>query len=279
MSATCLLGGATPQVLRSCRLSQRLLAGIVDMPRIARVAPPGCAFHVTHRGNRRTPVFFQAGDERRYLEILRENATKWRLAIWSYCLMPNHVHLLVCGENSDSLARGIGNAHRRYARMVNRRAGWTGHLWANRFFSTPLDERHLWAAVRYVETNPVRAGLVKDAESFPWSSACAHVGGREDPVLSDGRPFPGDVEDWSGWLKGHEDPAVIQSLRRNTAAGRPSGSPQFVESLETRLGRRLAARSRGGQPLKMIEREGKHRSCARKDASNLVADERGPYGW
>ena len=238
------------------------------MPRCARVAPPGFPLHVTHRGNRRGAIFLRSGDQRRYLEILREEAVRWRLAIWSYCLMPNHVHLLVLGVESASLARTIGHAHRRYARTINKREGWTGHLWANRFFSSLLDEPHAWAAVRYVETNPVRARLVAVATDYPWSSARAHTGKRTDRLLAPDRPFPGDVEDWSGWLTGQQDPAVLQRLRANTTAGRPSGSSQFIRSVEARLGRRVVGRPRGGQPLGSAGTEAKPRPCARKDTSD-----------
>jgi REP-associated tyrosine transposase len=223
------------------------------MPRIARVAPAGHAFHVTHRGNRRDRLFLRPGDERRYLHILAEDAARRRLGVWAYCLMPNHVHLIVMGEEPHSLSRAIGNAHRRYARRVNEREGWTGHLWAGRFYSTILDESHLWAAVRYVETNPVRAGLTRAAPDYPWSSARAHVGNCRDPILAAGRPFPGNVEDWAGWLMGQQDPAAVARVRSNTMTGRPYGSVEFVRAFEVELGRRVEPRPRGGRPLGQLD--------------------------
>src|SRR5690606_15343147 len=170
-------------------------------------------------------------------------AAETGLAVWAFCLMTNHVHLLAVPGRADALARGAGLAHRRHAAALNRRHGWTGHLWAGRFFSTPLDEAHLWAAVRYIELNPVRAGLVARAEEWPWSSACAHCGlaGADVPfrlsdvrklkvtsdpdnagldILSPDRPFPGEVGDWARWLRepwdGRDEAALADDIRRCT---------------------------------------------------------------
>ncbi len=192
------------------------------MARIPRIVHRDCPFHVTHRGNRREPVFFDTASCDRYLELLREYGERFGLRIWAYCLMPNHVHLIVFVERLDSMARAIGIAHRCYSRWINSREDWTGHLWANRFFSTPLDDLHLWVAVRYVELNPVRAGLVERPERYPWSSARAHALRSRDSLLADGRPFPGSVADWSAWLlRGMGDPA-FDRIRANTSTGRPT---------------------------------------------------------
>jgi putative transposase len=184
---------------------------------------------------------------------MAEYARLYRLEIWAYCLMPNHVHLIVLGRDRSSLARAIGNAHRRHAAELNRSMSWTGHLWENRFFSTPLDEHHLWAAVRYVENNPVRALLVDRAEEYPGSSAAAHVRGRRDPLLSPSRPFPGAVGDWSAWLASGvqdvRDLALVRAIRANSRTGRPSGDSSFVRSLEDKLGRRLQPGRPGRRPF------------------------------
>ena len=170
------------------------------------------------------------------------------MEVWAYCLMTNHVHLLVVGHRPDSLASAIGRTHMRFARWTNRRQGWSGHLWANRFFSTPLDEHHLWQAVRYVELNPVRAGIVERAEDYPWSSARAHCFGTDDALLADSRPFPGPIAHWSSWLAQGLDPEAIAELRQNTATGRPTGSPEFTSRLEQQLGRLLRPAKRGRKP-------------------------------
>ena len=215
------------------------------MARFGRVVVPGHPHHVTHRGNRRAKVFVNKADRELYKTILADCGAKAGLEVWAYCLMSNHVHLLVVPRREDSLAKGVGLAHRRYAVALNRREGWDGHFWANRFFSTPLDERHLWAAVRYIEQNPVREGIVKSAWDYPWSSARAHVGGG-DSLLWPGRPFPGPVGDWAEWLDSDwDDPEAFERLRRCTKTGRPCGGDGFVDSLEERLGRVLRPRPAG----------------------------------
>lgn len=216
------------------------------MARLTRAVAIGFPHHVTHRGNNRCDVFLCDEDRQTYLDFLCVYSAQAQLDIWGYCLMSNHVHLIVVPRAADSLARGVGLAHRRYAVWLNQRAGYSGHLWANRFFSTALDEAHHWMAIRYVERNPVRAGLVVKAEQYPWSSACAHVLGKEDALLSANRPYPGPVADWGAWL---QDPAAesdgIEALRRCTQTGRPCGSMAFAEMLEQMLGRRLRPQKRG----------------------------------
>ena len=129
------------------------------MPRIARVIAVGFPHHLTQRGNRRLPTFFCDADYKEYLQIMAEWLTKRDVTVWAYCLMPNHVHLVVVPMSEDGLRLGIGEAHRRYTRMINFREGWRGHLWQGRFASFPLDNNHLLAAARYIERNPVRAAM------------------------------------------------------------------------------------------------------------------------
>jgi len=209
------------------------------MPRIARVIVPGCAYHATHRGNHREKIFFNNDDRGRYLSRLDQYAKRFEMEILAYCLMSNHVHLIVVGRKPDSLARAIGNAHRQYSRDINRENGWTGHLWANRFYSTALDGVHLWTAARYVETNPLRAGIVASAVDYRWSSARAHCSIETNDLLAPDRPFPGSIADWAIWLDyGAEEPGY-EKIRRNTATGRPTGSPQFKSWIEEQTGRTL----------------------------------------
>jgi putative transposase len=217
--------------------------------RFARVIVPDFGYHVTHRGNHREDIFFSPHDRQTYMLWLAHYAKRHAMDIWAYCLMTNHVHLIVTGRRKDSLAGAIGRAHMRYARFINRRNGWTGHLWANRYFSTPLDEAHLWRAVKYVELNPVRAGMAGRAEEYEWSSAAAHCGLRgEDALLAAERPFPGLVEDWSAWLAGGLPDEHADAIRRNTYTGRPCGDESFVERVEKLLGRALRPNKRGRKP-------------------------------
>jgi len=218
------------------------------MARIARVVVTDCPNHVTQRGNRGAAVFLTPQDRRFYLKWLRFYSKRYGLAVWAYCLMTNHVHLIVVGTKPDSLAKAIGRTHLRYANWVNARNGWKGHLWTNRFFSTPMDEIHLWGAVKYVELNPVRAGIVKQASDYRWSSARAHCLGELNPVLDDRRPFPGPIGDWPRWLQLPESDGLIARVRERTKTGRPCGSDLFCRQLEERLGRRLALEVRGPKP-------------------------------
>jgi putative transposase len=227
------------------------------MARHARVVVPGIPYHVTHRGNHRRDVFLEPLDRELYLADLAVWAHDCGLRVWGYCLMTNHVHLLAVPDRPDALARAVGRVHQRHARRVHARHGWTGHLWANRFFSTPLDTPHLWAAIRYVELNPVRAGLVGRAEQWPWSSAGVHAAGEPgSPLLDPTRPFgasrpdprSGRPMDWTDWLALGEDGEATDRLRRATLTGRPCGDEAFVERLESALGRELKPKKRGRPP-------------------------------
>lgn len=213
--------------------------------RIARIVLPGCAYHLTHRGNRRAPVFFEAADREYYLHWLLRDAQRWELEIWAYCLMTNHIHLVVTPHAQRSLARVMGRSQSRYAKRINRRYGWSGHLWEDRFHSSLLDERHFPNAVRYVELNPVRAGLVWTAEDYRWSSASAHCRGTADRLVSEAPPGLVAVGEWSCWLSAGIPSSEAEFLRRNTYAGRPSAEPDFLRRLEQRLGWSLAVKPRG----------------------------------
>ena len=121
------------------------------MPRAARVVIPGCPHHLTQRGNNRQPVFYVDDDRRVYLKLLREQSERFELAVVGHCLMTNHIHMVATPSSADSLAKGIGSTHLKYSRYINRLHGRCGHLWQDRFFSSPLDEEYFWRAVRYVE--------------------------------------------------------------------------------------------------------------------------------
>lgn len=171
-----------------------------------------------------------------------------------YCLMPNHVHWIVLPESPTSLARAFGRAHGRYAQYSNSVLQRTGHFWQNRFFSCALDEPHLWAALRYVERNPVRAGLRPTAQDWSWSSAAVHVGESVAPQWLDlalwrARFTP---RDWQGYIAADNFAEAETMLRVNTYSGRPVGSQGFVERMEAQLGRRLR-RGKSGRPRKIAD--------------------------
>jgi putative transposase len=218
------------------------------MPRIERVVFPGLPHHVTQRGNRQTNIFFSDDDRRAYLRWAREYCLNAKVAVVAYCLMSNHVHFVAIPEEEQSFERLFHPLHTRYAQRINRATGWKGHVMQGRPFSSPLDEAHFWAAIRYVERNPVRASMVATAEDYPWSSAAAHCGLRPDPIVSNRDALPADfitTAEWSAWLKGDEDASQLESLRKNSARGLPCGSEEFIESLERRAGIPLKRRPRG----------------------------------
>lgn len=221
------------------------------MPRMARVVVPGVPHHVTQRGDRRETVFLARGDYQRYLSLLKEYSIPRGLEVIAYCLMPNHVHLVVIPQRADSLATVLKPVHLRLAQYVNWTHGMTGRRWQGRFFSCPLDDRHTATAVRYVEQNPVRAGLVREAELYQWSSAAEHVGLRTDDVLTaDARKFVG-AGDWRAWLRKVDEGDLIQQLRLTTRTGRPFGSESFVGSAERVTGRLLRPRPAGRPKMKL----------------------------
>ena len=214
------------------------------MPRIARIVVPGEAHHVVQRGNRRLPTFFCEADYPLYLEIVREWCDKHRVAVWSYCLMPNHVHLIAVPETESGLRLAFGEAHRRYSLHVNQREGWTGHLWQDRFSSFVMDEAHLLVAARYIERNPVRAGMVADPAEYPWSSARARLQGRDD-FLVKAEPLLALVPDWRNFIAAEDAPEDLGVLGRHVRTGRPLGDDAFFDRLQARTGVDLRPRKPG----------------------------------
>ena len=214
------------------------------MGRLARIVIPGMPHHATQRGNRRAQVFFNDQDRRHYLSLFRHYARRYALDVLAYCLMDNHVHWVVVPQRKPALAQSLREAHARYSEDFNRASHGSGHVFQGRFFSCPLDDEHLWAAVRYVERNPVRAKMVFRAEEWPWSSATGHCGLYDDPILTTALPAGHDVLDWSDWLK-VEDTQQTERLRRRTRTGRPCGSLGFLAQLEALTGRILQPLKRG----------------------------------
>jgi putative transposase len=218
------------------------------MPRLARTVFAGLPHHVTQRGNRRADVFFTDDDRLAYLEWLKVYCDEHAVAILAYCLMTNHVHLVAVPSSDAGLQRALKPLHMRYAQRINRSRGWHGHLWQGRFFSSPLDAAYLWAALRYVERNPVRARLVRRAENYAWSSAAAHCGRRADAVLtpaSTWRERLAAVDDWSAWLAEGDESEELGVLRRNLDKGLPCGSEAFIDRLEVLADRPLRFRPIG----------------------------------
>ncbi|MEQ1863416.1 MAG: transposase [Micropepsaceae bacterium] len=217
------------------------------MARMARAVAPGVPHHVTQRGNRRQKVFFEDADYTVYKELLAEGCKAAGVAIWAYCLMPNHVHLILVPGDRDGLRAALAESHRRYTRLINGRKGWTGYLWQGRFASFAMDDAHLLACARYVEQNPVRARLVERAREWRWSSARAHLSGRDDGLVRV-KPLLDRVDDWLAFLGERLTEEDLEPIRSGEHTGRPLGSPAFVKQLERRLGRTLARQKPGPKP-------------------------------
>ncbi len=195
------------------------------MPRTARIVIPGIPHHVIQRGNRRQDVFFDADDYRMYLSFLRDQAEAGHFQIAAYCLMKNHVHLVVVPTREDGL-RAIGKAHRRYAAYLNRKKEWTGYLWQGRFASYPMDERYSYEAIRYVEMNPVRAGICKHPAEYRWSSARQRIGkaSEHDLIASSLPSSQFAVQDWERyWQESMEQFEVVQEFMDNERSLKPLG--------------------------------------------------------
>lgn len=216
---------------------------ICCMARMARVVIPNIPHHITQRGVRRMDTFFDDEDYEMYLSLMREWCLSSGVEIWAYCLMPNHVHLIAVPEDEKGLARGIGEAHRRYTRYINFKKGWKGYLWQGRFASFPMDEDYLLASVRYVELNPVRAKLVKRAEDYRWSSARAHLDGKDDGLVKV-KPMLDRVDNWMELLASG-DQALFDELRMHERTGRPLGQSAFIEHLSKLTGRMLGKKKPG----------------------------------
>ena len=223
------------------------------MARLPRVIVVDVAHHATQRGNARQAILVNDQDRVAYLELLRQYSEVYHLSLLGYCLMSNHVHLIVIPRNSTALSETLKHTHGRYASYWNARRPSSGHVWQGRFYSCPLDDSHLWAGLRYVELNPVRAGIVSAPEQWPWSSAVAHC----SPYVAQGileiEPWQKrwTPAEWIEYLAARESQSETTALRQCTHTGRPLGTTEFVIALEQLTSRRLAPQ-KGGRPRKPV---------------------------
>ena len=228
------------------------------MARLARIVIPGVAHHVTQRGNRRLPVFFSDGDRQLYIDLLREGCLKAEVCCLAWCLMDNHVHLVLVPQTPDGLRAALGEAHRRYTRHVNFREGWRGHLFQSRFASYPMDDAHLLAAIRYVENNPVAARMVARADEWRWSSAASHVAGRlvAGDRLTHLAGLALRLRNWRAMLRhgwqggdlGEVGEALAEAIEARLRTGRLLGAEEWIAAQETAMGRSLIPAKPGPKP-------------------------------
>ena len=215
------------------------------MARLSRITVPGLPHHVTQRGNRRQLLFTEDGDYALYRDLMAERCRANAVDCWAYCLMPNHVHLILTPSTMDGMSRAVGEAHRRYTAFVNARARVTGHLFQGRFASSVMDDGHLLAAVRYLAFNPVRAKLAARPQDWPWSSVPAHLKQRDDALVSvlpllERAAKPRELFEMS-----LDETAALYDLETKSAAGRPLGGPGFMAEVERRLGYSVSPKKRG----------------------------------
>jgi putative transposase len=221
------------------------------MARLSRIVIPLVAHHVTQRGNRRLPVFFSDVDRASYLALIAAASKAHGTVCLGWCLMDNHVHLILVPHTEDGLRATLAEAHRRYSREINFREGWRGYLFQGRFASYPMDDAHLMAAIRYVENNPVVAKMVARAEDWRWSSAASHLAGKRvagDP-LTDVAALGQHVRNWRALLKvgleAMDDPATVEQIEARTRTGRPLASPEWIAEAEAAMDRKMAPQKRG----------------------------------
>jgi putative transposase len=183
-------------------------------------------------------TFFNNTDYQAYLDLLADAKDDAGVEVWAYCLMPNHVHLVVVPEFQDSLSRLFSKVHRSYTRRINFRERWQGHLWQERFHSFVMDEPYLMATARYTELNPVRAGLCRQPQDWHWSSARSHFAATDNGVLTV-QPMLERVDNWANYLAIEESASVLGVIRQHTGTGRPAGGKAFIAELEALTGKSL----------------------------------------
>jgi putative transposase len=227
------------------------------MPRIARIVGAGYPHHIVQRGNNRERVFTDSGDYERYLSFLLKYSEEKEAAVLAYCLMPNHIHLLVKPSEEEALPKMMQGITLCYSKYFNGENGRTGRLWECRYHSTVIDgDNYLWTVSKYIENNPVRAGVVKRPEDYPYSSAKAHILGRRDPLLKE--PLfvdKGELKEYRSFIRSEQDKNIIEEIRKQTRLGKPLGDGQFLKTLSEGLGRSLYFRPKGRPPKNQTGRK------------------------
>jgi putative transposase len=217
------------------------------MARLARVVIPGHPHHVTQRGNGGARTFFGDDDYALYRDLLATHCRAASVEVWAWCLMPNHVHLILVPTDQDGLRSALARVHRAYAGIIQARRKRSGHFWQGRFGAVAMDEDYLAAALRYVALNPVRARLVGRAQDWRWSSTRAHLRGRDDGLTAL-QPIKDRFPRFADLLATEPDPDLFERLRAAESIGRPLGSDRFLARLERRTGRTLRPAKRGPKP-------------------------------
>ncbi len=218
------------------------------MSRIGRIIIPEVPYHVTQRGNNRQKIFFETKDYQIYLSFLKKYASRYKLQIYCYCIMPNHIHLIAYPTEETSLTNTVSRTNMMYTRYRNELDARSGHLWQGRFYSCAMESVHLYRAANYVENNPVRCGLVKTPDQWPWSSALKHLSGKLDVLETDAKwPDEETIADWPAILNMKQETETLDALKRATESGRPYASEEWINNQELVIGKKFP-RSGPGRP-------------------------------
>jgi putative transposase len=200
-------------------------------------------------------IFYSDYDRDGYLQLIADGISRAGVSVWAWCLMTNHVHFLMVPEKETSLALSLKEATRRHARRINERHGVRGHLFQERFYSYPVQtDRHLAAVARYIEQNPVKAGLVLDAENYPWSSASFNIGRKNPDPLVREREIEKIFGSWEDVLRSGNTQEQDKEIEHHLKTGRPFGSDGWIQSLELKTGRKLTPGKGGWQKGKRRKR-------------------------
>jgi len=226
------------------------------MPRLPRIMSPGLPQHLVQRGNNREPCFFAESDYLAYLHWLVRAADMYRVALHAYVLMPNHVHLLATPAVEGGISRMMQYLGRHYVQHINRTYRRSGTLWERRFLASLVDsECCLLSIYRYIESNPVRAGMVALPEEYRWSSAKAHLAPNGATFLADHDKYLGlgdtPQQRAQAYLESSRTPLeeeVLAEIRHAIRRGVPLGSDGFTDQIEHQLGRRVRLRKPGRKP-------------------------------
>jgi putative transposase len=208
------------------------------MARQARMVVPEFPHHITQRGVRSMDVFYAQEDYELYLQILKEQSDKFGLKVLAYCLMKNHIHLIVVPQEENSLAKAIGETHKRYTRKINFEQNTKGYLFQGRFFSSALDESYFYNCLKYVEQNPVKANIVSNAWDYKYSSTRIRMELEKDKLnlLSNHEWIP-SINEYQDYITKSPKSENINFIEEKTRTGRPCGDDKFYEHIKKHLGK------------------------------------------
>ena len=205
------------------------------MSRPTRIVIPNIPYHVTQRGNQARDVFFHPNDRKRYLEKLTSYSNRFGFDIQAYCLMSNHIHLLGIPRNKNSIAKTMQVVQSNHTRTINLSQGWTGNLWQQRYSASALNIPHMWNTLRYIEQNPVRAGIVLKCEDYIWSSAASHCGIRDDALINTDPRYSDMFDNWHEIVNQVLDDETLEDIRYRTRKGFPCGERRLIKVISKKV--------------------------------------------